>query len=59
VFQFQVPTADLKPGLYTCQINVIDEVSGRFAFPRVAVYVKERPAPAAAPPAAPAGTTRP
>ena len=59
VFQLQVPSSGLKPGLYTCQINVIDEVSGRFAFPRLAVYLKEaspaaealrpaeRPAPAA------------
>jgi VWFA-related protein len=40
VFQFQLPASELKPGLYTCQVNVIDEVSGRFAFPRLAVYVK-------------------
>jgi hypothetical protein len=41
VFQLQVGATDFKPGLYTCQVNVIDEVSGRFAFPRLAVYVKE------------------
>ncbi|MEO7190877.1 MAG: VWA domain-containing protein [Vicinamibacterales bacterium] len=41
IFQFQLPGSSLKPGLYTCQVNVIDEVSGRFAFPRLAVYVKE------------------
>ena len=40
VFQFQLPASDLKPGLYTCQVNVIDEVSGKFAFPRIALYVK-------------------
>ena len=40
VFQLQVGAADIKPGLYTCQVNVIDEVAGRFAFPRLAVYVK-------------------
>ena len=40
IFQFQLPGASLKPGLYTCQVNVIDEVSGRFAFPRLALYVK-------------------
>jgi hypothetical protein len=45
VFQFQVPASSLKAGLYTCQINVIDEISGRFAFPRLAVYVKESPTP--------------
>jgi VWFA-related protein len=40
IFQFELPANDLKPGLYTCQVNVIDEVSGRFAFPRLAVYVR-------------------
>ena len=29
-----------KPGLYTCQVNIIDEVSGRFAFPRLDLYVR-------------------
>ena len=24
-----------KPGLYTCQVNIIDEVAGKFAFPRL------------------------
>jgi VWFA-related protein len=42
IFQFELPADDLKPGLYTCQVNVIDEVSGRFAFPRLAVYVRGR-----------------
>ena len=42
IFQFQLPAADLKPGLYTCQVNVIDDVSGKFAFPRIAVYIKEK-----------------
>ena len=41
IFQFRLPAADFKPGLYTCQVSVIDEVSGKFAFPRLAVYVKE------------------
>jgi VWFA-related protein len=40
IFQLQVPAAGLPPGLYTCQVNVIDEVAGRFAFPRLAVYVR-------------------
>ena len=26
VFQFEVPGGNLKPGLYTCQVNIIDEV---------------------------------
>ena len=42
IFQFQLPASQLKPGLYTCQVNVVDEVSGRFAFPRLAVYVKDK-----------------
>jgi VWFA-related protein len=42
IFQFQLAGADLKPGLYTCQVNVVDEVAGTFAFPRLAVYVKEK-----------------
>ncbi|MBT9332140.1 VWA domain-containing protein [Acidipila sp. 4G-K13] len=47
-FQFDLPLNDLKPGLYICQINVIDDAGGSFAFPRTAVLI--RPAlPAAAP----------
>ena len=40
-FRIEVPTADLAPGLYTCQVNVVDDVAGTFAFPRLAVYVKK------------------
>ncbi|HUK33531.1 MAG TPA: VWA domain-containing protein, partial [Vicinamibacterales bacterium] len=40
VFQFEVPASSFKPGLYTCQINVVDEVSSRFAFPRIEMYVR-------------------
>jgi VWFA-related protein len=40
VFQFEVPAGNLKPGLYTCQVNIIDEVSGKFAFPRLEMYVR-------------------
>lgn len=40
LFQFEVPAADFKPGLYTCQVNVIDEAGGKFAFPRLAFYVR-------------------
>jgi len=39
-FQLAVPASDLEPGLYTCQVNVIDDVAGTFAFPRVAIYVR-------------------
>jgi VWFA-related protein len=47
VFQIDLPLQSLKPGLYICQINVIDDVSGNFAFPRWPILVKE-PAPASA-----------
>jgi hypothetical protein len=42
IFQLQLPAADFKPGLYTCQVNLIDEIGGTFGFPRLAVYVKEK-----------------
>jgi VWFA-related protein len=40
-FQLDVPASDLKPGLYTCQVNVIDDVGGTFALPRLALYVRK------------------
>lgn len=40
LFQFEIPAGAFETGLYTCQINVIDEVSGNFAFPRVTFYVR-------------------
>jgi hypothetical protein len=40
VFQFDVAAQGLKPGLYTCQVNIIDEIAGTFVFPRLAVYVR-------------------
>src|SRR5207249_6901884 len=40
IFQFEVPAQSFRPGLYTCQVNIIDEVAGRFAFPRLEVYVR-------------------
>jgi hypothetical protein len=40
VFQFEVPPASFTPGLYTCQVNIIDSVAGRFAFPRLELYVR-------------------
>jgi VWFA-related protein len=49
VFQMDLPLQSLKPGLYVCQVNVIDDVSGNFAFPRWPILIKD-----AAPPAAPA-----
>jgi VWFA-related protein len=40
VFQFDVPASSLAPGLYTCQINVIDDSAGTFLFPRLQLYVR-------------------
>ncbi len=49
-FQFDVPLADLKPGNYVCQVNVIDDAGGSFAFPRLALRVQGAapPSPTAA-----------
>ena len=38
--QFQVPLKDLAPGRYICQINVVDEVGRKFAFPRTPLVVQ-------------------
>jgi len=46
--ELDVPLTGLKPGPYTCQLNVIDDAAGSFAFPRFAILVRE---PAAAAPA--------
>jgi VWFA-related protein len=40
IFQFDVPAASLPPGLYTCQVNVVDDVAGTFTFPRMQLYVR-------------------
>lgn len=48
VFQFQVPASQFTPGTYTCQVNIIDAVANRMAFPRLSFMVRaqqERPAP--------------
>jgi VWFA-related protein len=47
VFQIDLPLQSLKPGLYVCQVNVIDDVAGNFAFPRWPILIKEAAAPAA------------
>jgi len=43
--ELDVPLAGLKPGPYLCQLNVIDDANGSFAFPRFAVLVKDAAAP--------------
>ena len=49
--ELDVPLADLKPGPYICQLNIIDDAGGSFAFPRFAVLVREPATPAAPQPA--------
>jgi len=46
IFQIDVPLQSLKPGLYLCQVNVIDDVAGSFSFPRFPLLIRE---PAARP----------
>jgi VWFA-related protein len=41
IFQIDLPLQALKPGFYVCQVNVVDDVSGNFAFPRSPILVKE------------------
>lgn len=41
VFQLDLPLTSLKPGYYTCQVNVIDDAAGRFVFPRLALLVRQ------------------
>ena len=55
--QLDVPLADLKPGSYVCQLNIIDDAAGSFAFPRFAVLVREPQQPPAAPPGTPTSST--
>jgi hypothetical protein len=40
IFQLEVPAASLQPGFYTCQINVIDSVASKFAFPRLVFLLR-------------------
>jgi hypothetical protein len=54
IFQMDLPLQSLKPGLYLCQVNVIDDVAGSFSFPRFPLLIREAvPHPAPATPAAP------
>jgi hypothetical protein len=39
-FAFTVPLNSLPDGQYTCQINVIDDAGGTFAFPRTALLIR-------------------
>ncbi len=40
IFQMDLPLEALKPGLYLCQVNVIDDVAGSFSFPRLPLLIR-------------------
>ena len=40
LFEFDVPASSLTPGVYTCQVNVIDDAAGTFTFPRIQILVR-------------------
>jgi VWFA-related protein len=53
IFQMDLPLQSLKPGLYLCQVNVIDDVAGSFSFPRFPLLIREAvPHPVPSTPAA-------
>jgi VWFA-related protein len=43
LFQFEVAANSLAPGLYTCQINLVDQIAGHAAFPRLQLFVRNSP----------------
>jgi VWFA-related protein len=47
VFQLDLPLISLKPGFYTCQVNVIDDAAGQFLFPRLALLIRPEAAASA------------
>jgi VWFA-related protein len=57
-FQLDVPLSQLRPGYYTCQVNVVDDAAGTFLFPRFALLVKPAVAAGAGGGAAAPTTTR-
>jgi hypothetical protein len=56
VFQMEIPLGPLKPGFYTCQINVIDDVAGNYAFPRWPILIRATGTAGADEAAKPAGS---
>src|SRR6266849_1291618 len=41
IFQMDLTLQALKPGLYLCQVNLIDDVAGSFSFPRIPLLIRE------------------
>jgi len=58
-FQFDVPLAQLAPGSYICQVNVIDDAGGTFTFPRMAMMITAPLAAPAVPAATPTAAAKP
>jgi VWFA-related protein len=59
-FAFDVPLDRLRPGLYICQVNIIDDTGGTFSFPRQALLVRAAAAaPSASAPATPTPAPKP
>jgi VWFA-related protein len=42
IFEFEVDAKNFTPGLYTCQVNVIDATAGQFSFSRLDLYVRAK-----------------
>jgi VWFA-related protein len=40
VFQMDVPLEKLRPGYYICQLTIVDDAAGTFAFPRFPILIK-------------------
>jgi VWFA-related protein len=38
--RIQIPLKNVAPGRYVCQVNVIDEIGRKFAFPRASVVIQ-------------------
>ena len=53
IFLIDLPLQALKPGLYVCQANIIDDAAGTFAFPRWPILIKEAAQPVQPKPAVP------
>jgi len=53
--KFQVPLSKLPTGVYTCQINLVDENGHKFGFQRAEIKVLPAQNTAAAPAPKPAG----
>ncbi|MGB9197666.1 MAG: VWA domain-containing protein [Terriglobales bacterium] len=45
VFQLDLPLTGMPAGFYTCQVNVIDDAAGSFAFPRMAMLIRVQTTP--------------